>query len=203
LTTTPPDKLEQTLAPLLDIDGALKFLALDKALINDDGYWLRQSDYNLYEDDKGRFHVIPHDANETLREPEVGFGGGGSDGLRLDPFAGTDDPSKALYRLLAVPSLRARYLGYIHDIAENWIDWRKMGPMVREYQALISADVKTDTHKLYTFAEFNEGTTGVVEGSSSGGFMSPAAYSLRSFMEQRRAYLLNYVEPKKTTAETK
>src|SRR5207302_1535524 len=86
LSTTPPDKLEQALSPLLDIDGALKFLAIDKALINDDGYWLRQSDYNLYEDEKGRFHVIPHDANETLREPEMG-----NEGMKLDPFAGTDD----------------------------------------------------------------------------------------------------------------
>jgi len=53
---------------------------------------------------------------------------------------------------------------------------------------------------LYTFAEFTVGTIGVVEASAFGGFMSPAAYSLCSFMEQRRAYLLNYAEPKKTAS---
>jgi hypothetical protein len=196
LSNTPPEKLEQTVAPILDIDAALKFLAIDKAMINDDGYWLRQSDFNIYEDETGKFHIIPHDANETFREPEMGWGGGASGGLKLDPFYGTDDATKALYRLLLVPSLRARYLAYMKDIAQNWMDWRKIGPMVREYQALIAQDVKTDTHKLDTFGEFNGGIAGFVESSGFGGFMSNPSVSLRTFFDQRRAYLLSYQEPK-------
>ena len=39
LNKTPTNQLEQALAALLDIDGALKFLALENALINNDGYW--------------------------------------------------------------------------------------------------------------------------------------------------------------------
>ena len=41
LNETPTNKLEETLAPLLDIGWALKFLALENALINNDGYWMR------------------------------------------------------------------------------------------------------------------------------------------------------------------
>ncbi|HBY63540.1 MAG TPA: spore coat protein CotH, partial [Solibacterales bacterium] len=48
LQEIPPDKLEAALAPILDIDGTLRFLALDKALINNDGYWTRASDYSIY-----------------------------------------------------------------------------------------------------------------------------------------------------------
>jgi len=66
LNTTPPADLEKALAPMLDIDGALKFLALEVALVNNDGYWTRASDYSIYLDPKGAFHVFPHDANETL-----------------------------------------------------------------------------------------------------------------------------------------
>src|SRR5688572_29730485 len=44
LNTTPPDKLEAALARILDIDGALRFLALDVTLSNNDGYWTRASD---------------------------------------------------------------------------------------------------------------------------------------------------------------
>jgi hypothetical protein len=191
LNTTPPDKLEEALAPILDIDGVLRFLALDIALLNSDGYWIRQSDYNIYEDEKGKFHVIPHDANETLREPEMGWGGGSLGGIRVDPLYSAADANKPLYRLLLVPSLRAKYLGYIKDIAENWMDWRKMGPKAREYQMLIVDDVKADTHKLDSFSEFGEGVTGVLEGTG-GGFNSSPGTSLRTFFEQRRAYLLNY-----------
>ena len=39
LNKTPTNQLEQALAALLDIDGALKFLALENALINNDGDW--------------------------------------------------------------------------------------------------------------------------------------------------------------------
>jgi CotH protein len=65
---------------MLDIDGALRFLALETTLINNDGYWIRASDYSIYEDVKGRFHVWPHDANETFSPgfgPGMGMGGPG------------------------------------------------------------------------------------------------------------------------------
>jgi spore coat protein CotH len=75
LNETPADKLEAALNPILDVDGALKFLALDVALVNSDGYWTRGSDYSIYQDEKGRFHVIPHDMNEGLAdEGGRGFG---------------------------------------------------------------------------------------------------------------------------------
>ena len=53
LNETPPEKLEAALAPLLDVDGVLKFLALEVALVNSDGYWARASDYSIYQDEKG------------------------------------------------------------------------------------------------------------------------------------------------------
>lgn len=74
LNQTPTDKLEEALKPILDIDGVLWFLALDVALINGDGYWTRASDYSIYLDDKGKFHILPHDMNEAFR-PAGGPGG--------------------------------------------------------------------------------------------------------------------------------
>jgi spore coat protein CotH len=77
LNQTPADKLEAALAPILDVDETLKFLALDNALVNNDGYWIRASDYSIYEDVKGRFHTLPQDANETF---SAGGGSGGRGG---------------------------------------------------------------------------------------------------------------------------
>ena len=126
LNETPLDKLEAALSPLLDIDGALKFLALEVALVNSDGYWARASDYNIYQDPSGKFHVIPHDINEAMDDGRFGFGGGG--GVSLEPLVGLNDATKPLRsRLLAVPALRARYLGYVKDIAQKWMDWREPG----------------------------------------------------------------------------
>ncbi len=195
LNQTPPERLETALAPLLDVNEVLKFLAVDKALINNDGYWTRASDYGIYEEPGGRFHMIPWDANETLREPEpmirFGASSGNAAGADLDPFAGSTDPQKALlYRLLAVPALRERYLGYLRDIATNWLDWNKLGPMLAGWQSLIAADVAADTKKLYSAEAFRRGMT--EDGLPGLGFVAPPAMSLKSFMQQRRAYLLSY-----------
>jgi hypothetical protein len=171
LNETPADRLEAALAPILDVDGVLRFLALDIALANSDGYWTRASDYNLYRDSDGRFHVIPHDMNEAL-----GIGGPGGGGVRLDPLTGLEDPTKPLRsKLLAVPALRERYLGYVRDIAERWMDWGTVGPLVAEYQALIREDVQRDTRKLYATEAFDSGVE-----------------ELKSFLAQRREYLLAY-----------
>ncbi len=177
LNQTPPEKLEAALSPLLDIDGALKFLAIEVALVNSDGYWTRASDYNVYQDVKGQFHILPHDFNEGLAE-EGGFGGfGGSAGADLDPLVGLNDASKPLRsKLLAVPALRARYLAHVKQIAEQWLDWKTVEPLVRQYQGVIADEMKVDTRKLYGYDAF------VASASESG--------SLKSFVDRRRAFLL-------------
>jgi spore coat protein CotH len=384
LNETPANELEEALAPILDVDGALKFLALDNALINNDGYWVRTSDYSIYQDAKGRFHILPQDSNETFARPGgPGFGGGrggpgggrggfgpammvagqmlsqadqngdqklsksefaaladawfdkldadktgklsqeqfagklaeilpppqgfgppdggpgpegpggpgrgrggfgpamfigpglfaatdvnkdgsltraefkdtfakwivewdaeksGSlteeklrtglsivlpqpnfggpgggfagpgggrgrggpgfsnmprvEGVKLDPLVAANDANKPLLsKLLAVPSLRALYLGYVRDIAEKWLDWNKLGPIAHQYHALIAPDVKADTRKLESLEDFERSLTSDTQG---GGFGGPGGgrISLKAFADQRRAYLLNYSEPK-------
>jgi spore coat protein CotH len=202
LNTTPPERLEKALDPLLDVDGVLRFLAVEKALINNDGYWVRASDYSLYIDAKGRLHVTPHDANETLRPTEGSmfgrFGGDGDEGaepnsVTLGPFAGARDPNKALlYRLLAVPALRQRYMGYLREIADRWLDWNRLGPLAQKYQSVIAADVKMDTRKLFSTEAFTRAVTEDHAVSLEGGPVAPPDLGLKSFAEQRRAYLLAY-----------
>ena len=154
----------------------LKFLALEVALVNSDGYWTRASDYNIYQDPAGKFHVIPHDINEALMdEGRFGFGGGGTS---LDPLVGLNDTTKPLRsRLLAVPALRAKYLGYVKDIAQKWMDWRNLEPLVEQYRALLTEEMKVDARKLYSFEAFQSG-------------LSAGPDSLRGFIERRRAFLL-------------
>ena len=232
LNETPAEKLEAALSPLLNIDGALKFLAVEMALVNSDGYWTRASDYNIYLDPKGQVHVIPHDMNEALMNEGMGRGGRGrrggpppdlgrggppdgqgampvpppagggpppdfvfrggpggrgfgpfGGGPDLDPLIGLTDPTKPLRsKLLAVPSLRARYLSYVRDIAQRRLDWSKLEPMVKEYQALIDEDVKTDTRKLYSYEAFKNGISGTED-------------SLQRFIERRREFLLKVTIP--------
>src|SRR5208283_5198311 len=61
LNQTPIEQLEEALKLVLDVDGVLWFLALEDVFVNNDGYWTRASDYSLYRDPNGKFHVIPYD----------------------------------------------------------------------------------------------------------------------------------------------
>ena len=221
LNETPPDKLEAALAPLLDIDGALRFLALEIALVNTDGYWTRASDYSIYQDVKGQFHVIPHDMNEAL----INEGGAAAAAARpvarlLISAAAASGRTSAGVRVRRWPSAR-RHAAAGHGPARRtwirarrrrsgarpadrperreqaaaleaaggagaaravsrlrarhrrkWLDWKKLGPMARSYQALIGDDVKPDTRKLYSSEAFETGlgpATTACRGSSSSG----------------------------------
>ena len=247
LTQTPADKLEAALAPMLDIDGALKFLALENALINSDGYWTRASDYGIYLDEKGKFHIVPGDINETFARSGGGpgggrrgggqfgasgggpgqgqnppgqaggpggpggapgqgqrpgmMGGGGGGGFKLDPLVAANDSSKPLLsKLLAVPALRQRYLGHVRDIADKWLDWSKLGPMAEKNFALIAESVKLDTRKL----DSTEAFLGSLKDDSASNNAQPSfgpggsSGSIKSFADQRRAYLLSYKESAST-----
>jgi hypothetical protein len=180
LNQEPPKTLKTALAPMLDIEGALKFLALDMAMVNDDGYWTRASDYYIYMDEKGLFHILPYDMNETFSSGEEGPGMGGMMGFgggstSLDPLTGADNTQLSLTsKLLAVPALRAKYLEIVRDIAEKWLDWERLGPIARRYHELIAADVKADTKKLYSTEDFQSGLK-----------------TIESFAAARRSYLLS------------
>ncbi len=192
LTETPLDQLERELAPIFDVDAALKFLALENTFINDDGYWIRSSDYNLYRDLKGRFVIYPHDGNEAFFDLPPQMRHGAPSGTTLDPFAGAEDKDKVLLsRLVAVPELRTRYLTYVKDMATKWLDWNRLGPIARKYQALVEADVKADTRKLDSYEAFQS----LVEKDLLRG--TNTVMSLKTFADQRREFLLNHPDIKK------
>ncbi len=190
LNQTPAEQLQAALEPLLDIDGVLKFLALENVFINGDGYWIRASDYNLYQDKDGRFHIIPHDTNETFMAPEHGPGLVNGPGVRLDPLVGLDDANKPLRsKLLKAPALRRRYLRYIREIATTWLDWNTLGPLAEAYRARIADYVKADTRKLDSYEDFEKGIGSSTEQPGPCG--TEQRIGLKPFVEQRRAYLLS------------
>lgn len=191
LERSKPEALERELRPLLDIDEALRFLALENLLINNDGYFLRTSDYYLYQSKNGRFSVIPHDVNETFDALEAGPGAAGAQGVEVDPLVAANDDSKPLIsRLLAVPRLRAKYLAYLREMAETWLNWERLAPIVQAHQRAIANEVARDTRKLSSTKDFERGVT--ENSTHQGPCGTSVSYGLKPFVDARRAYLLAY-----------
>ncbi len=180
----PIEELEGALAESLNLDAVLRFLAIDMALINYDGYWRDGSDFNVYLGTDGKLICTPHDANEGFRVRVRR-----NNTQQPEPLAALDDPNKALrHRLLAVPELRRRYLVYVGEIAEKWLDWDHLGPIVEKYQQLIAADVAADNRKLDTTEAFTTGVYGPGDGAAA------PLTSIKGFADGRRAFLLAHPE---------
>lgn len=109
-------------------------------------------------------------------------------GLPVDagPLAMIDNPDRPLVgRLLAVPTWRARYLGYVRAIARDGLDWQRVGPFLEGMQRCIAAAVARDTRKLYSTEEFARSLDGGEPAQAPRG-----RRTLRQTLEQRRAALL-------------
>jgi hypothetical protein len=125
---------------------------------------------------------VPYDANETFFTRDGKGGGKGKPGggkkggpkdvvagppdaappaapsgnpAGLDPLVAADDARRPLLsKMLQVPALRARYLACVHEIAEQWLDWKRLGPLAQQYRTLIDGAVKADTRRLYSYEAF-------------------------------------------------
>jgi len=216
LHETPANELQEALDPLIDINELLWFLALDNALINSDGYWVRGSDYSIFLDERQKFHIIPHDMNEAFQPamgPGMGRGPGGigpgtanTNAVNLDPLISLDDDRKPLRsKVLAVPELRAKYLENVRIIAQDSLSWNSLSEIVAAYRNLIVADIKADTRKLSTYDAFLASTSPDVStiddspavAGPTGNYGPPPRrpkMSLRAFAEQRSGFLSSYTD---------
>ena len=94
---------------------------------------------------------------------------------------------------MQVPELRAKYLGHVRDINDKWLTWERLGPLAASYQSLIASDVRADLRKLGSTEEFTEGVT-IDRPESFGGPVTTPGLSLKSFVEQRHAYITAALE---------
>ena len=188
LDETPPEKLAAALNERLDIDSALWSLALE-CVFQDEGYFTRGSDYNLYLDPNERFHLLQHDGNEVMSIPGGPGMPSGMRGPEMEPFYNADNPERPLmFKLFQVPELKARYRHHLKTITEEWITWDKIGPLVDEYAALIRDEVKKDVRKHSSLEAFEKG---LLKTSSDG---RRTKLGLKPFTAGRREFLLTHPE---------
>ncbi|MXV76203.1 hypothetical protein F4Z99_18260 [Candidatus Poribacteria bacterium] len=158
--TTSDAELMEKLPSILNIDQVLWQLAVSNVFMDDDGYIHKGGDYAIYQDVNGKFHLIPHDNNESFRFGRSGRGGPGGGGPggwswgdlengMVSPIAHEDNAARPLInRLLSNPEWRARYLAHVRTVVDEWLDWEVLEPIIKEYQTLIDTEVQQDIVRI-------------------------------------------------------
>lgn len=152
LNQVPLAALEDSLKKHLDIDRTLWYLASEIAFGDDDGYAYKgKMDYYLYFDpETDRMTPLEYDGNSVMKTNTATW----------SPFYHADNVNYPLLnRMLAVPSMRQRYLAHLRTIIQDKMETASFNELLAGYSSLIDAEVQADPKKLYTYAAFNSELT--------------------------------------------
>ena len=170
LNTTPLNSLESEVVEYLDLDRTLWFLASEIAFSDDDSYAFKgKMDYYLYWDlETGRMTPLEFDGNSVMKTNTANWS---------VFYNETKVNYPLLNRLLAVPSIRQRYLAHMRTLVQEEMDPVSFNALVDQFDALISAGVQADPKKLYTNAQY-----------------TTEKQSIKTFVLNHRTTLLNHPE---------
>ncbi|MFB9326722.1 CotH kinase family protein [Paenibacillus aurantiacus] len=132
----------------LDVENALKFIALNVLSGNMDSY-LGQNKHNYYlYENNGIFSVLPWDYN-------MAFGGFGGSGILIDePTQGTLADRPLVDKLLKVDAYKTKYHNILARAMEGYLAKDAFAARVAELSQLISAYVKQDPTAFYTYEQY-------------------------------------------------
>ncbi|WP_306575011.1 CotH kinase family protein [Anaerotruncus massiliensis (ex Togo et al. 2019)] len=146
----------ENLEAYIDVDEVLRYFAANVFLVNLDSYLSNlKHNYYLYEED-GRLSMLPWDYNLSFGAHQLRSA---SDAVNFpidDPYSGTSaEKSPILQKLLEVEEYRARYHGYLRQIAEDYVGGGRLTDTIERVSRLISPHVQTDATALYSYEEYD------------------------------------------------
>lgn len=141
---------------VLDVDNALRFLAVQTMLVNLDSYLGRGLNYYLYEVD-GRFSLIPWDMNESFGTYKCGLQTEDMIDFLIDePTCGPVAERPLVDRLLGHEPYRERYHDYLYELLEGPFSIEVMAGQIDALARMIRPYVKQDDLKFHTTEEFEK-----------------------------------------------
>jgi len=135
---------------VLDVDQALKYIALNVAASNMDSYLgMNKQNYYLYEN-KGVFSILPWDYN-------MAFGGFGGSAILIDePTQGALAERPLVAKLLEADEYKERYHAILQDMLDGYLKQETFAKRVEELKTLISEHVRQDPRPFYTYEQYEE-----------------------------------------------
>ncbi|MCH6255649.1 CotH kinase family protein [Puniceicoccaceae bacterium K14] len=145
----------ETVDTVLAVDRWLWFLAAENIFTDDDSYWNKGADYQIYyEPESGQIHPIEHDGNEAFTVNDSS----------LEPMYQEDNANRpVISKFLSSPELRERYLAHYRTILAERFNPEYLNALIDEYKEVIEAEVALDPKITFTFEEFETDITDLKE----------------------------------------
>ena len=175
LNNEPDETFPKEIEKVLDVDEALRFLAVEATLVCLDSYLGRGLNYYLYEID-GRFVIIPWDLNESFGTYKCNIEKEDIINFYIDePTCGPVAERPMVDRLLSHEPYREIYHEYLQELLDGPFSVESMGVRIDELADMIRPYAEKDELKFYSTEEFEQNLTEDVE----------RFFGLKSFVAKR------------------
>jgi spore coat protein CotH len=154
LNETPAEKFKAEIEKVFNVDGFLKWIAVNTLLSNMDSYAGSGHNYYLYHNPKtGRFEFIPWDLNESFGNFKTR---NAKQMLDLDIYYPTHGPKVLIDRILDVPEFEKSYREIMGSLLEKQFSESRMHGKIDAAYKRIKEAVHADTIKQYSNKEFDD-----------------------------------------------
>lgn len=146
----------------LNVDEVLRYFAANTFLVNLDSYASNMNhNYYLYEDD-GVVSILPWDYNLSFGGFQAGSASSAINFPIDSPVSGTLEDNPLIANLLEVDEYKELYHHYLNEIVNNFVNNGTYEMLVTKTDALISDYVKNDATAFYTFDEYTEAVSNLL-----------------------------------------
>jgi spore coat protein CotH len=154
LNNEPDATFPQEIEKVLDVDEALRFLAISAVIVHLDNYIGIGHNTYFYEVD-GKFYLIPWDLNMTFGTFSGGIRKDGIINYYIDePTAGPMNRFPLVDRLLSYSPYLEIYHVYIQELLDGPLSLDVVLPRIDQLAELIRPYVKADTEAFYAYEDF-------------------------------------------------
>jgi len=205
-----PEEIEQ----VLDVDEALRYLAVSTLIGHLDNYLGIGHNYYLYEMD-GRFIILPWDLNMAFGTFNCGIDREGIINFYIDePTCGPISERPLIERLLSYQPYLDVYHGYLESLLDGPFALDRMESRIDELADFIRPYVRADKLKFYSTEDFERCLTEDLRGAMPQGGMpmvganpqigrmprGPSAIGLKAFIAERSASVRQQLAGKRPSA---
>ncbi len=154
LNNEPDETFPEEIEKVLDVEGALKFIAVSACILHLDNYIGIGHNNYLYEVN-GKFHVIPWDTNMAFGTFNLGIRKDGLINYYIDePTGGPMSRYPLVDRLLSHEPYLDKYRGYMEEILDGPFSLDVVIPRIDQLAEMVRPYAEADTEMFYAFEDW-------------------------------------------------